>query len=518
MSLPDSLRGLLDASAYPHPCKHIELIETHISWVLLTGEFAYKLKKPVQFSFLDFSTLALREHFCREELRCNRAFAPQLYVDVVAVYLRGDRTLSIRSDPAPGNTPLEWAVRMRQFDPAAQLDRLLEQAAVTTNMLRQFGLELALLHAALPRLTAPDSEVEQRIFGPVADNFSEIETTGLQSTHQPLLQQTQALSEALGQHLLPLLKRRIREGQIRECHGDLHLSNLALIDDTVTAFDCLEFNPNLRWIDTISDVAFLFMDCHQRGRVDLAYTFVDGYLDGSGDYQGAELLGYFAAYRSMVRAKVAALRWEQEHSAAAETRFVDHIQWAQQWLERPRGTLLLMCGLSGTGKSYVAERLVPLLPAVRLRSDVARKVLAGLDAGARTHSPVGEGLYDPGRSDEVFEYLAQTAEALLCGGDNVIVDATFIERARRDTFVALAKRLGVKIRIVYCHAPVETLRERIQARSNTGDDASEATLKVLDAQLVKFEPPCSPEPVVELATGDDLSNEPLKVLVDNFKH
>jgi aminoglycoside phosphotransferase family enzyme/predicted kinase len=503
----------MDTAAYPHPCERIELIETHISWVLLTGEFAYKLKKPVQFSFLDFSTLKLREHFCHEELRCNRAFAPELYVDVLPVIRRRNNSLSMGGKSETGDRLIEWAVQMRQFDPAAQLDRLLEENKVTIDMLADFGRELARRHAQLPRRKDAAVEVEQRIFGPVKDNFAEITATPLQTRHEPLLTRTQTLSTALGQALLPLLKYRMQNGWVRECHGDLHLSNLALIGNKVTAFDCLEFSPNLRWIDTMNDVAFLFMDCHERKRSDLAYTFLDGYLDTSGDYRGVGLLSYFAAYRSMVRAKVAALRWEQEPADELETRCVAHIAWAEEWLSRPHGKLLLMCGLSGAGKSYVAERLVPLLPAVRLRSDVARKALAGLPANARTYNPLEGGLYSPGRSDEVFEHLARVATALLANGDNVIVDATFSKKSRRNEFLALAKRLGSQAMIIYCNAPLGLLRNRIKARSATGNDASEATLQVLDLQLGKFEPPCAPEPVIELATGEPLDNEALGSIV-----
>lgn len=512
MTLPDTLQGLLAESAYPHPCARIALIETHISWVLLTGDFAYKLKKPVKFSFLDFSTPDKREYFCKEELRCNRSFAPELYIDAVPVYRGTDHSIRVGGEARPGDNIVEWAVQMRQFDQAAQLDRLLEQQAVSTEMLADFGRELALRHAALPRRQGTGEELEARIYGPVNDNFVEIAATGLGSAHAKLLQNIQEQSAALGESRKSLLTERLQTGWTRECHGDLHLSNLALIDGRVVAFDCLEFNPNLRWIDTFNDVAFLFMDCHERGRSDLAYAFLDGYLDGSGDYRGTELLGYFAVYRSMVRAKVAALRWQQDHSPDAGQRFVQHIEWAQRFLGRPPGRLVLMCGLSGAGKSWVAERLVPRLPAIRLRSDVARKALAGLDTGARTDSPVGGGIYARHRSDAVFDHLARVAGALLPDGDHVIVDATFIERKRRAAFLAMAERLQLTMTIIYCTAPAEILRQRILARTDAGADASEATLAVLDAQLEHLEPPEPPEPVIELATTAILDDDRLAAL------
>ncbi len=512
MALPDLLQGLLNATAYPHTCEKIELIETHISWVLLTGDFVYKLKKPVKFSFLDFSTPEQREHFCREELRCNRAFAPALYLDVVPVILRADGSLAMGGIQGEDDTVLEWAVKMRQFDPATQLDLVLERGELSADMLAQFGRELAELHAALPRLTAEPAELEQRIFGPVQDNFTEIGATGLQGDYGELLEEVRELTNATENRLKGLITERLRDGYMRECHGDLHLSNLALIDNQVIAFDCLEFNPFLRWIDTLNDVAFLFMDCCERDRTDLAYTFLNAYLDASGDYRGAELLPYFSAYRSMVRAKVAALRWDQEASAASEARFKKHVEWARDCLGRPTGMLILMCGLSGSGKSYVAERLAPRLPAIRLRSDVARKTLAGLDTLAQTDSPVGGGLYATGRSDEVFDYLADVATALLSSGEHVIVDATFIEKTRRQPFLKLAESLNATVRVLFCEAPLEVLQERIRKRSAKHHDASEATLEVLESQRTNFVPPGDDEPVLRFEADQPLNEAVLDSL------
>jgi aminoglycoside phosphotransferase family enzyme/predicted kinase len=511
MALPDLLLDLLHNAAYPHPCEQIELIETHISWVFLTGEFAYKLKKPVHYSFVDFSTLELREHFCREELRCNRAFALDLYLDVVPLVLEDEHLRVGSADDPERRDAVEWAVKMRQFDPAAGADRLLARGLLDSQALRTFGRSLAARHAGLPRHEGTAEEVPGRVFGPVEDNFSEIAKTGLALQHADLLLKAHERARSVGNSLRSLLNERMTGGFIRECHGDLHLANLARIDGGITAFDCLEFNANLRWIDTLSDVAFLFMDCHERNRADLAYAFLDGYLDTCGDYRGAPLLGFYAAYRSVVRAKVAALRWAQNQEKDAALRFVRHIEWAHARLASPPGKLILMCGLSGSGKSTVADRLVPRIPAIRLRSDVARKTLAGLTARAKTASPIGGGLYDPQRSDAVFEFLADVAEALLRGGDNVIVDATFITRGRRNQFHALAKRVDTKVCVILCDAPIDILRERIRARSTANDDPSEATLEVLDAQLKKFESPGTDESVIQLNTGKPLDDDELEI-------
>ncbi len=518
MPLPEHLLGLLKAESYPHPCGRIELIETHISWILLTGDYAYKLKKPVRFGFVDFSTLALREHFCREELRCNRAFAPHLYLGLAAICGRdgggGVRLQAPLAEPHAGGAGevLEWAVQMRQFDPEEALDRKLARGELQDGALDEFGRDLAICHAALPVLRGSAREVPERIFGPVEDNFTEIAATGLVSGNEDLVADTHALSTALGNALRPKLDARITTGAVRECHGDLHLANLALIDGRVTAFDCLEFNENLRWIDVISDVAFLFMDCHFRGETALAYRFLDSYLDASGDYDGVQLLHYFAAYRSVVRAKVAALRWVQEASEDSAGRFAAHLGWARDWLRRPTGRLVLTCGLSGSGKSYLASRLLGRLPAVRLRSDVARKRLAGLDVLAASGSGIDSGLYDPAQSERTCDCLADAARALLLAGENVIVDATFIARSRRDRFRALAGEVGAPCVIVCCQAPETVLRSRLQARAASGADPSEATLEVLARQQARFEPPGEDELVVRVDMSGALTEQRLEAL------
>lgn len=494
----------------------MELIETHISWVILTGSFAYKLKKPIRFNFVDFSTLPLRTHYCREEVRCNRTFASDLYLGLAAVGLFDGKLRVVPESELTSAEPeglLEWAVQMRQFDPAQALDRLLNQDVLADDALDDFGRDLAERHQLLPRHAGKVDEVPKRVFGPVEDNFAEIGTTALADRYPEAVEAAATAARQLSTILRPRFDVRMTSGYVRECHGDLHLANLALIGGVVTAFDCLEFNENLRWIDTMSDVAFLFMDCHFRGRVALAYRFLDGYLDSSGDYDGARLLHYFSAYRSVVRAKVAALRWVQAPEEAGERQFVAHIDWAADWLRRPPGALILTCGLSGSGKSYLAARLLAQLPAIRLRSDVARKKLAGLSVLESSGSGIDSGLYDPARSDETFSYLADTAVGLLQAGENVIVDATFIERSRRDQFVALAQTLGSATTILYCEAPVALLKTRIAARAAGGEDPSEADEKVLAMQMARFDRPTGDEPVVTVDMSQALDDGQITELV-----
>ena len=487
MSLPDTLRGLLSPEAYPHPCAGVELVETHISWVLLTGKYAYKLKKPVRFSFVDFSTLERRAHFCREELRCNRRFAPELYLDVVPVSAAGDALRVGGAGPV-----LEWAVKMRQFPAEAQLDRLLERDGLGTGQLAAFGRTLAGQHAALPSRRLAAADLEPRVLAPVRDNFRDMAGLSWLAGHAAQLEDVRQATEAQAAQHRRALVERLEQGWTRECHGDLHLSNLVLLGDQVRAFDCLEFNPDLRWIDPQSDVAFLLMDCLVRGAGDAGYAFVDGYLDCSGDYAGAVLLPFYAAYRSMVRAKVAALRRDQAPAAdraADERRCLAHLDWTRRWLSRPAGVLVLMCGVSGSGKSFLAERLVPRLPALRLRSDVARKRLAGLAPDAAAAAGVGGGIYTAQGSVAVYRWLETLAGSLLRAGENVIVDATFLDPVQRRRFLALAAGAAAPVRVVFCDAPRDVLAARVRRRAAAGTDVSDADVAVLRHQLENLEVP-----------------------------
>ncbi|HTK99738.1 MAG TPA: AAA family ATPase [Pseudomonadales bacterium] len=467
-------------------------METHISWVLLTGEFAYKIKKPVDFGFLDFSTLALRRRFCEEEVRLNRRFAKSLYVDVVPITMT-DGAASFRGN----GEAIEYAVRMRQFPSEMQLDRLLDAGKLPTGELGAFGSTLAAVHATLPRVTAGAKfGTAAAVLAPVAENFLQVRQSLFSSLRREQVDELQAWSNARHAELAPTIEQRRHDGYVRECHGDMHLSNLVRLDDGIHAFDCIEFSEALRWIDVISDAAFLMMDCEVRNRSDLAYAFLDGYLEHSGDYRGVALLGFYLVYRSMVRAKVAALQAKRADDADLLRRFHAHIDFARERALLRRSVFVLMCGVSGSGKSWVAERLVQRLPGVRIRSDIERKRLANLAPQARTQSGIDSGLYAADRSDALYDHLLGCAEALAVGGERVIVDATFLSAARRTPFIEAAARSGIACVIVYCRATRDVLAQRIERRNAERRDPSEATVEVLDAQLASYEAPTESEAIV----------------------
>ncbi|MFV8834366.1 bifunctional aminoglycoside phosphotransferase/ATP-binding protein [Aquisalimonas sp.] len=480
---------LQEPGRYPHPVSQVTTVRTHISTLLLTERYAYKLKQPLDLGFLDFTTLAQRRHACDEELRLNRRLAPELYLQRIAITGTPD-------DPViNGDGPLlDWAVQMRRFDDRRLLDNLLAQGELRSGMLDDIAAQLAAFHeqAAVAGhdspLGTPDAVAE-----PARDNLASLtEQLGNDGRVTHLRDWTEQQITAL----TPLMADRHAGGHVRECHGDLHLGNIVAIDDRPVIFDGIEFSEALRWIDTINEVAFLDMDLRSRGRPELAARFTNIYLEHTGDYNAVGLLPFYRVYRALVRAKINALRLQDADAATRETarEAVDrYLAVAAEDTRAPTPGLFLMHGLSGSGKSTVATAIVERTGAIRLRSDVERKRLHAMDRAARTGAGVGEGIYDSTASERTYQRLEALAAALLRAGADVVVDAATLRRGERDRFRRLAATVGVPFTLVDCRADEAELRRRIIDRQRTGRDPSEADTSVLDHQLRTAERPGADE-------------------------
>lgn len=487
-TLPPLIAALHDPHRFDHAVERVELVETHISWVLLTGRYAYKIKKPVDLGFLDFSTLARRRACCEEELRLNRRLTPELYLDVVAI-------TGTPEDPRLGGSgePIEYAVKMRQFPREAELDRLAARGALRPEHIDDLAGRLADFHTRIA-VTAPSSDfgTPERVWEPIAENFAQIAArTGAEERAQ--LERLGTWSRETFARLRPLIAERRREGYVRECHGDAHLANMVLLNERVALFDCLEFNPALRWIDVISELAFLVMDLEDRGHPALARRALNRYLEHTGDYGGLRLLRFYQVYRALVRAKVAAIRLGQpglgaDEAQATRSQFREYLALAGRYTRRQPTPLVITHGLSGVGKTHVTQMLLEGVDAVRVRSDIERKRLHGLGAQERSDSTVADGIYTREASERTYRRLAEVAATILEAGFAAIVDATFLERRQRDALRALAESRETPFVILALRAPPETLRARIAERSDRGRDASEATGEVLDRQLAHLEP------------------------------
>lgn len=484
------IQAIRDHGRFDHPVERFELLETHLSYVLLTGCFAYKFKKPLRLSFVDFSDLAKRKHACDEELRLNRRLAPAMYLDVIAI---------TGSDAAPtiggAGRAIEYCVKMRQFDQRSMLDQALEHGQVSAAHFDALAVTVAQFHLGIATANASSPYGTAEQVGRYAmENFTEIGTDIGNDAESTALSELRAWTAAQLTRLRPLMIERKAKGFVRECHGDMHVSNMVLIEDRIVVFDCIEFNPDLYWIDVISEIAFLLMDLDLRDRPDLAHRFLNLYLEVTGDYGALALLAFYKTYRSIVRAKVAAIGLRQasrrrRSDAAAAVRFSSHIALASGYAVARRGARLLIThGLSGSGKTFGTEPLVERFGCVRLRSDVERKRLNGLTRDTRSGSRLGGDLYRAEMTAQTYHRLHELAHQVLAAGFSVIVDATFLKRAQRETFRRLAQKMDVPFRTLSFSASPERLSRRILEREQRGTDASEAGLAVLQAQLQLAEP------------------------------
>lgn len=497
--LPPLIAALLDGHGFSAGEVQVDLVETHASWLLLAGDLAWKIKKPITLPFLDYGSLERREACCRAELALNRRLAPGLYLDLVPIG-------GSPAQPVIGALPaIEWAVCMRRFDEAGRLDHLAARGELHPAQIAQLATTLLDFHQAAAVAPADSHHgAPAQVLAAARENFVELRQL-LPASDQPRVARLAAWTETEFEHRAGLFAVRKQAGCIREGHGDLHLANLVLIDGHVTPFDCIEFNEDFRWNDPISEIAFVWIDLLDHGQAGLAAWLLNAWLEAGGDFEALRLLHFYAVYRAVVRAKIAALRARQEDPAQgageidAARGYLD-LAWRIAVPSAP--TLTITCGLSGSGKTTAstARLLDPAPPdagsLIRLRSDVERKRLFGLTAGQASGSPRDGGIYTTEANTRTYDRLHALARQLLAAGWPVIVDAAFLRRAERDRFRQLARELDVEFSLLYADAPAAQLRERILARRG---DASEATVEVLERQLDWFEPPAADENALTVA-------------------
>ena len=474
---------------FPHGTRDIQWRETHISQILLTGVWVYKIKKPVDFGFLDFSTLEKRKYYCEEELRLNQRCAPELYVSVEA--LCSDEG---RYNFCGRGEVMDYAVKMKQFDPDSLLLIRIQDVPEQALFFQALGYSLAEFHASAA-VSSDDQEFgrAESVRFPVEENFRQILPRLSEQKDVARLEKIQAWSLQQSEQLALVFEQRKQQGRVRECHGDLHLANIALIDDKPVMFDCIEFNERFRWIDVASDLAFLLMDLEFNGYSPQANRVLNSYLEYSGDYDLLRVLRYYKVYRALVRAKVAVLRMEQARGDEVATllqQFRQHLDYAEAAFHSSERYLVITCGVSGSGKSSVARQLAARSGAIHLRSDVIRKQLAGLkplesSAGLDPDNP--DALYSQSYTVKTFELLEALTGAVLGMGYSVIVDATFLKRLARAPFLALAEKMGVSFHILYMDVPEAMLVARIRQRESRGQDASEAGVAVMKQQLLDWQ-------------------------------
>lgn len=497
------LKAFFCREFYDHPVDHIKLLETHISLIFLTGHFAYKIKKPVDFGFLNFTTIERRRFFCEEELRLNSRFAPQIYLEVLSVnQIDNHLCLSGQGDV------VDYVIKMNQFDQNCLFNNLLFNKQLALSHIDELIHVVADFHQKINiASSAADFGSIQEVIKPVEENFSVLQQIPLASNDQKILTHLHKQLMLMFAVIKPYLLERKKQGYIRECHGDLHLGNITIIDKKVVLFDGIEFNDSFRWIDTMSDCAFLIMDLQDHERMLFANHFLNGYLWASGDYYGLNVLKFYKVYRAMVRAKVAALRLQQQTKTPTDYKKTlsglrRYLQLAQGYLATSQSKnqtfLAISFGLSGSGKSSVCAQLADQLNAIQISSDVERK---------RLFLNKTNDLYSKQITAKTYMQLLKIATQILNAGFSVIVDATFLDKVWREKFYALAREKQIPFHIIAIYAEQHILKKRLLKRQYEKNVISDADINVMKKQSKKTDCLSSKEKKYEILINTGLVSD-----------
>ena len=512
--LPPHIQALLSPDAYPHPTDGIELLQTHVSYLFFAGDFVYKVKKPLDLGFLDFTTLEPRQHFCQEELRLNRRLCQGTYLDVVPVtFVDGEAKIDAKG------TVVDYAVKMRRLPEEGMMTGLLERDAVASDQLALLAQVIADFHASSER----SDEIDRlgglkTAIGNWQENFEQTQSYVGRTIHQGQFKEIQAFVEDVAEEDEDLFALRVHEGRARDGHGDLRADAVCFLDDGVCIFDCIEFNERFRFSDVAADIAFLAMDLEYRGRRDLSDELMGRYLAATMDSTLPLMLPFYKCYRAYVRGKVDGFQLDQPAIGEAQKRQV--AEGARRYFElahsyatqdRPR-VLIVTIGVTGSGKSYLANALAARLGAVILSSDVVRKRLLGIEPTERRIDPIDAGIYSPELTEQTYQALLDQARPWLEQGKPVILDASYLTRAHRRAALSLAAKTDARFLALECAANEALVRERLSDRRGEERVVSDGRWEVYQSQQERR------EPVDELPVGSRMLVEtaaPLNEQIDS---
>ena len=493
-NLPRIVAAMMRPEIYPDHPRSVDVRQTHVSYVFLAGDYVYKIKKPVRFPFLDASTLARRHQLCLDEVRLNRRLAPDVYLGVVPIFRSGsgELVLGAASDGAgESGAMIEWAVKMRRLAEATMLDRMVVEGNVSEAQIRAIAARLAGFHRAAAADKGWKYGAAASVWRLVCGNLGELALDGADTIAPAELDELERFAHSTIELHWSLLNRRALGARVCEGHGDLRCEHISLAGDTIAIIDCVEFSEGLRYVDVASDVAFLAMDLDRLGARGLSDELVGAYREAAGDAELPFLIPLYKFHRALVRAKVERLTSRDpaiasERRAAAADAARGYVALALDFARESRPAMVVVCGLSGSGKSTVARRLADRLGFQWLRSDEIRKRLAGVAPGERLSSGYASGAYSGEFTRKTYAALLGEAAARLHDGAGVIVDATFAAPAYRAEALALAARAHVPVLFVECAASHDNIVRRLTARARRADEISDAGVATYLRQRGEF--------------------------------
>ena len=493
------LKSLIKHDAYPEPTTKVDLIQTHASWIFLTDTHVYKIKKPVDFGFLNFSTIDRRRFYCNEEIKYNRRLCPEIYENVVEVVQTSEGAAFYGQ-----GTVIDYAVKMKRLPSENMMDDLIEKGKVSSSDIHRIAKTIADFHLTAP--TSPSvsafGETEKILFN-WKENIDQM--IGFENRTLPAHDREYIRNWIYNfiENNAVIFSKRIENGFIKECDGDIHLENICLVAEKVYIFDCIEFNERFRNCDTASDIAFLIMDLDFHNRHDLAEETFSLYQKLTGDKSLSDVIYFYMIYRAFVRGKVESFRLlekELNHNEQAliAKKAVKYFRLARGYIERQTlsATLFITCGLMGSGKSTLAEQLSFELGISCFSSDKTRKTIAGIEHTTNVSSSFKEGLYTDDKSNETYNELLKLAENEINSKHSVVIDACFTNIEHRLLFSKLAQKHSIQFVILYAYCSDNDIKRRLNERNINGKSVSDGRLELLNFQADEFLPPSEEEGII----------------------
>lgn len=488
----------------------VQLLQTHISYIALTGTYAYKVKKPVNFGFLDFSTLDKRKYFCEEELRLNKRLCPDMYLDVLPITQK-DSTLELDGD----GTIVEYVLKMKEFPQGCIMTNMLQQGKISEETINR----LCTILVDFYNMQEPTEEIKKygelpSVKQNIDENFDQTKPMIDITVPKDIFWSIKDSVAKFFERKKEVFGHRMKEGRIYDCHGDLHSGNIALVGDSIHIFDCIEFNDRFRFCDVASDIGFLAMDLDYLNYPYLSSYFIQKYVEKSHDTTIYSVLNFYKSYRAFVRGKVYGFQLNDPHielvqkDSLVETakKYFDLSQYYARLfsldLQKNKPVIFLVTGLSGSGKSTVARKIAVDYHATQINTDVVRKEAAGVDHYERHHDRFNTGLYDPKKIDDTYEQVMERASTVLKKGGNVVLDATFQKRKYREMAYHIARKHHATLIVIHCICPDNVVKKRLDDRMRK-KSVSDGRWEIYLSQKTTFEAFTADEHCLTMDTSDE---------------